>query len=351
VSSFTFGIGTVLSKAALDTGIPEVPLLTVQLAASVAVLGGLAALRGDLPARRWSSTRLGAAGLLEPGGSYLAGIAGLALTTAGSASVIGSVEPVLTAVLAWILLRERVSARAAAMMTVALLGVLLVTVSGGGTRPSSALTGDALVLLGVVFAALYALSSARTVQRVSPLTLTLLQHAWALVLFAALQIIGLTAGLVWAVPPTVEPAAWLLAVASGVVHYALPFWLYLVAVRTLPVGLAAQFLAIIPVVGVTGGVLLLGEHFTAVQAVGVLLIVTALGGGAGRNSEDGDVQGRVGADEGGGRAAAVGEHDADLATASGDVGVGEDVAAVVEDEAGAGARATGAAYLYRDDAG
>jgi drug/metabolite transporter (DMT)-like permease len=214
--------------------------------------------------------------LLEPGGSYLAGIAGLALTTAGSASVIGSVEPVLTAVLAWILLRERVSARAAAMMTVALLGVLLVTVSGGGTRPSSALTGDALVLLGVVFAALYALSSARTVQRVWPLTLTLLQHAWALVLFAALQIIGLTAGLVWAVPPTVEPAAWLLAVASGVVHYALPFWLYLVAVRTLPVGLAAQFLAIIPVVGVTGGVLLLGEHFTAVQAVGVLLIVTAL---------------------------------------------------------------------------
>jgi hypothetical protein len=48
-----------------------------------------------------------------------------------------------------------------------------------------------------------------------------------------------------AVPPAARPTLWLLAAASGVVNYALPFWLCLVAVRTLSVGLAAQFLALI----------------------------------------------------------------------------------------------------------
>jgi hypothetical protein len=47
------------------------------------------------------------------------------------------------------------------------------------------------------------------------------------------------------VPPTARPTLWLLAAASGVVNYAPPFWLCLVAVRTLSVGLAAQFLALI----------------------------------------------------------------------------------------------------------
>lgn len=181
-SALAWGLGTVLSKAALDTALPPLLLLAVQLTASVTFLGLVTALRTGLPSLRWPTLRHGLPGLLEPGLAYLVGIVGLALTTAGNASVIGSTEPVLTALLAWLVLRERLTARATLLMAVALLGVLLVTGVVVANRGPLALLGDALVLLGVAFAAAYALTSARAVRHVAPLPLALLQHSWALLL-------------------------------------------------------------------------------------------------------------------------------------------------------------------------
>lgn len=277
-SAATWGLGTVLSKAAVDSALDPLPLLAVQLAASVVFLGLLVAWRARPASVDRTLLRSGAAGLLEPGLSYPVALVGLGLTTAGSASVIGSVEPVVTAALAWVVLRERVTARASVCMVVVLLGVALVgadTSTGGGTQ---ALLGNALVLLGVVFAAVYSVASARAARRVPPLVLALLQHSWALLLVVPLWAVAVLAGLSGGLPAGLGVQTWALAVLSGVVNYAVPFWLYLVAVRTLPVGIAAQFLALVPVVGVTGGVVLLGEAVSAAQAAGALLVVLALVG-------------------------------------------------------------------------
>jgi drug/metabolite transporter (DMT)-like permease len=74
--------------------------------------------------------------------------------------------------------------------------------------------------------------------------------------------------------PGVEMLA--LAVASGLVQYALAFWLYLVGLRRLHVGMAGLFLTLTPVFGMVGGMVFLGESATALQLAGAALILAAV---------------------------------------------------------------------------
>jgi drug/metabolite transporter (DMT)-like permease len=69
---------------------------------------------------------------------------------------------------------------------------------------------------------------------------------------------------------------WLLTALSGVVQYALAFWLYLSAIRLMPVSIAAQFLSLIPVFGVGGAYLFLGERLTLVQGLGMAITIGAV---------------------------------------------------------------------------
>jgi drug/metabolite transporter (DMT)-like permease len=59
-------------------------------------------------------------------------------------------------------------------------------------------------------------------------------------------------------------------------YYALAFWLYLTGLRRIPAALAGLFLNLIPIFGVGTGYLL-GERLSSLQALGALLIVTAVG--------------------------------------------------------------------------
>lgn len=52
--------------------------------------------------------------------------------------------------------------------------------------------------------------------------------------------------------------------------------LYLSAIRLMPVSIAAQFLFLIPVFGVGGAYLFLGEHLTLVQGLGMAITIGAI---------------------------------------------------------------------------
>jgi drug/metabolite transporter (DMT)-like permease len=71
-------------------------------------------------------------------------------------------------------------------------------------------------------------------------------------------------------------SVWILAIASGIVQYALAFWFYLIALREITAGTAALFLTLIPVFGVGGAYLFLHEQLTLWQWLGAILIVTAV---------------------------------------------------------------------------
>ena len=267
-SAATWATGLILTKATLDLA-PVAPsaVLVVQLTASVGVLAAACVITGARVANAW---RHGWVGLLEPGLAYQLALAGLALTSATNASVLGSLEPVMVPLLAWLLLRERPRRQLVVVVAGATVGSALVSFSAGGGRGSW--LGDGLVVASVAAAALYVVVASRQVASTGPLPAALTQQTWALgfVLLSHLAVAG--AGR-W----PVLTAEWLsLAAVSGVVNYALPFWLYLSALTRMSVARAATYLTLIPVFGVLGAALVLGEPVNWIDVVGGLLVVGCL---------------------------------------------------------------------------
>lgn len=276
LSAACWGSATVMSKGVL-AHMPPMTLLAIQLTASITVLW-LAVLvlrprvRLDRPTRRASLS-----GLLEPGVAYTFGIVGLALTTASNAALIGAAEPLLILLLAWLLLKERIGPPMLGLAALATLGIVLVIAPDAGAfSGQGSLAGDALILAGTFFAALYVIATRRLVGRMDPLPLSALQQSvgllWTLGVLAAALLLGLAALGLDGVPLPVL----LLAAASGVIQYALAFWLYLFALQSLPANVAGFCLTLIPVFGIAAAFAFLGEALNGVQWLGAALIIVSV---------------------------------------------------------------------------
>jgi drug/metabolite transporter (DMT)-like permease len=265
-SAATWAGGLVLTKLALDvTGAAPGSVLVVQLIASVGALAAACAVSGAGLTGAW---RHGWVGLLEPGIAYQFALAGLALTSAANASVLGSLEPVMVPLIAWALLRQRPRPRLLVVIAGATVGSVLVSFSADGS--SGSWVGDGLVVASVAAAALYVVVASKQVATVAPLPAALTQQVWALGFVIACQVV-LAGPLLSATPGQL-----VLIAAAGILNYALPFWLYLTALTRMPVARAATYLTLIPVFGVLGAVLLLGERLTWLDLVGGALVVGSL---------------------------------------------------------------------------
>lgn len=278
LSAACWGSATVMSKGVLDH-MPPMTLLAIQLTASITLLW-LAVLALQLRVRLDRPTRQASlSGLVEPGLAYTFGIVGLALTTASNAALIGAAEPLFILFLAWFVLKERLGVPILLLAAVATLGlVLVVAPDAGGLAGQSSFVGDALILAGTFFGALYVIATRRLVSTIAPLPLSALQQsvglAWTLGVLAIALLTGLAAiGLDDLTLPVL-----LLAAASGVVQYALAFWLYLFALQSLPANIAGFYLTLIPVFGIAAAFAFLGEALSGPQWIGAILIIASAGG-------------------------------------------------------------------------
>ncbi|ODA66755.1 EamA-like transporter family protein [Methyloligella halotolerans] len=276
-SAACWGLATVMSKGALSI-LPPLSLLTAQLSASIVLIWTLLLCVQGVP-RISGPMRLAALnGVLEPGLSYVVGMQGLALTSAANASLIGATEPVLSLALLFVVFRERSRWRDVIAIALAVVGAGLVTATGGGAggkEGSVHFAGDMLVVASTLFAALYVVLSSRLADHAPPLLLAGLQQSVGFVIILSATVVSLIAG--WeSISHWPTTGEWLFIVFSGVAQHTLPFWLYLYAVRTIPVQKAALYLTLIPVFGVSGAVAFLGEPVGAMQMGGSALIVVAL---------------------------------------------------------------------------
>jgi drug/metabolite transporter (DMT)-like permease len=77
---------------------------------------------------------------------------------------------------------------------------------------------------------------------------------------------------------TIGLTTWLWAIASGLIYYAFAFWFYIVGLKRVPASTAGQFLNLIPVFGVAGATIFLGERLGVAQWLGAILILAAVAG-------------------------------------------------------------------------
>jgi drug/metabolite transporter (DMT)-like permease len=254
--------------------------------AAVVMLPFTGAARGEAPLTRREHGQLF---LMSFFGNFLFSIAmlnGIARTTATAAGVILATLPAAVALLSWLVLRERLGPRVLLAIALAVVGIAVLQFArgdpGGHAAPAT-LLGNALMLGAVFCEATYVIFARRLAAQRSALRVSALINLWGLALIAPW---GLAQ---W---PRADFAAvgaglWALLVFYSVAASLVAVWLWMTGMKHVPASVAGVFTVALPISATLVGVTLLGEAFSLLHAValllaaaGVLLIATAPAGGA-----------------------------------------------------------------------
>jgi drug/metabolite transporter (DMT)-like permease len=197
---------------------------------------------------------------------------GLPLTSAASAGILTSTTPAMSALLAVLILRERLGGRGVFGVLLTALGVFVLTVPGAsGSAGTNPVLGNALVLGAVLGEALWNVLSRFTVSQLSPLSAATFTTLLAFLMF-----------LPFALPEAlhfnfarVTPAT-----LGSILYYALgatvlAYLLWFAGVRHVTASTAAVYTGWLPVSAVALSVLLLREPLTPWHALGLGCVLCA----------------------------------------------------------------------------
>lgn len=225
-------------------------------------------LAGGRPKGVWWG-RSAALGLLNTSAFFvLVYVASQTLATS-TASMVMALSPLVLMLGAWALLGERPRGAHLAAAAVGLAGVtLMLGGPGPEVRPAGVLASVAALL---VSAAGFLLSK-RWDDGPSVLSVT----AWQLTCGGLILLVAATAA--EGAPPATGPAALVAYAYTSVVATALAFLAWFTGLRRLPASTVGLVGLLNPVTGVLLGITLAGEALTALQVVGMVLVVAAVVG-------------------------------------------------------------------------
>jgi len=195
---------------------------------------------------------------------------GLRYTSAVNSTLINGIGPLLTALFAAWFIHEPFSRRQVVGAVAALAGVVILLFGGGAITNGgySVNPGDLLIVLAVLFWALYSVTVRKVVKRRSPISAT------ALSMFLGLPLLIVAAG----VESLFVPVRWSLGLVGlllyiGVIPAAIGFLCWNAGIKYLGAGGAMIFYNTLPLYGALFGVLLLGETLGPAHLAGGALIV------------------------------------------------------------------------------
>jgi drug/metabolite transporter (DMT)-like permease len=258
-----WGLSFASSKTILNTGVPPMTMVALRFAVASVILLPLLRLREPATRlRRPMVVPLLVGGLLGVTVYFFFESRGIRLTTASSASLITATIPVLTVVAERLFYNARVPWYRWIGVLVSVAGVYLLVGSSREGAAEGALAGN-LLMLGACFAwVAYNMVSRNMHRSYSDFAVTAYQTVFGAVFLVPLALAeaGQWVPLGWVALANIL----FLAVASS----ALAYFLYLYALARLgPVG-TTPFVNLIPLVGVLGGVVILGETVSAMQLAG-----------------------------------------------------------------------------------
>ncbi len=228
----------------------------------------------------------------EPCCYFLLETRALCLTTASQAGMIISLLPLITAVVAWRLLGERVSLRGWIGFALAVAGVVWLSLQSAVDETATApVLGNFFEGLAMVCAALYTVLARRLSAAYSPLQITAVQSFVGMSFFAgllALAPLDYTPVLLHVEVPDWAP--WASVVYLGGVVSLEGYGLYNVGVSRLSAAGAAAYTNLIPILTLASGVILLREVFLPGQYMASVLVVAGVllsqwGGQKGRRED------------------------------------------------------------------
>ncbi|WP_415941848.1 DMT family transporter [Mitsuokella multacida] len=205
-------------------------------------------------------------GILQMGLNNIAAQTSMLTLGAGMVSVLNYSMPVFAAVLAHFLLGERLNWRKGAGIVLAIAGMaVLMDVHAGGD-----VTAICIGLLSAVFWGLASIFVKLKLADVNPISLTTWQMVCASLSLLAYTAIVPQGEFVW------NAESVLCLIYNGVLASALAFFLWSWILQHIEVSKASVAVLAVPVVGVVGGILCLGEPMTLHIFFGMLMIMAGI---------------------------------------------------------------------------
>jgi drug/metabolite transporter (DMT)-like permease len=252
---------------------PPATIAVVRFALATALLWLWARSRpaGRKPGRRDLPLVL-AMGATAVAGYNLLFLYGLSLAPAtDGAIVVPGLAPILTALLAWAILGNRIGVRAALGLAVALAGLVLVVDPSGGIE-GRRLAGDLLFLAGAVCWGAYSLLGKVATDRFDTVTATLYGAGAGTLMLVPFSF----ADGGWAELAGAPADAWISIGYLAVFGTAVGFVLFYEGVKRIGPARATTFTFLVPVFGVLGAVLILGERPSVLTAIGGAIVLAGL---------------------------------------------------------------------------
>lgn len=272
-----FGLSYLFSKMAMDS-IELVLLLFVRFSITVIVLNLL--VFGKMMKLSLKGKPIGAAimvGILQPVLYFLLENYGLKYTSTSFTGIVSSINPVFTALLGVVLLREKPNLKQWLCIGLSIAGVLMVSV---GTTGGENTWAGCLSLLGAYFVGgLYSIYIRKLSRVFSAFELTYIMFHVGFVFFAVLSFVQYGASALTMVSTALCDSSFVIAVlylgaASSVGAYLLANY----ATSQLPVSRSTIFSCFATVVSVLSGVFIMGDPFTWISGLSMVLILAGVYG-------------------------------------------------------------------------
>lgn len=202
---------------------------------------------------------------------------GLSLSTASDVALLIATESIFTALLAWTVLRERVTTVGIVALAIGLLGVYLIIERGfapnlGGGGGAARIVGDLLVVLSLLIEALYTINGKSALAAVPPLLFTATTITGSLVAWLPAGAIAV-AHSGW---PHVPLVGWLAVLYMAAVATVAGYYLWFRGLTVVDGSAAAPFLFIQPLLGATLAIALLHDVVSWATLLGGALIGASL---------------------------------------------------------------------------
>ncbi|QJW46130.1 DMT family transporter [bacterium BFN5] len=200
----------------------------------------------------------------------------LKYTTAINSSLIGSTNPMITALLAALLIKERMSTVRAFGTLLSLFGVILTVTHGQWSVLANFEfnSGDLLMFAAVCSWAGYSLFSRKVMQhyQLSPLMLT----AYTFLICTIFSI----PFVLWENPATYLPQAtlggWLSILYMSIFASVLGYLFHFMAIQKIGAAKAAIFINLVPVFTIVQSIVILGEAFDLLKLISALIIISGV---------------------------------------------------------------------------
>lgn len=215
-------------------------------------------------------------GLCEPVIYFIAETYGIKYTTSSFSGLMISLIPIATALLSVVIIHEHLSAKRFFWITWSVAGVALISV----TQTSEGIVsvkGILYLLVAIIAASFFSILSRYISGSFSSFERTYIMMLMGCVAFTAQAVIAersqFFSGVVSAVQDkyVILPVLFLSVISSVIAFFCTNY-----AMTYLDVNRVVAFTNITPVVSVLAGVLILGEAFSAIIAVGIILIISGV---------------------------------------------------------------------------